>query len=417
MEYSKKAKDINPSLTLAITAKAKELKASGVDVVSFGAGEPDFNTPKHIINAAIIAMEEGKTKYTPTSGVIELRKAICDKFRRDNNLIYNPNQIIVSTGAKQCLANVFMAILNPGDEVIIPVPYWVSYPELVRLADGVPVYVDAKKEDSYKYTIDSLKKVVSSKTKAIILNSPNNPTGTIYSEEELRIITEFAKKHNLIIISDEIYEKLIYDGMKHTSIASISEDSYNRTIVINGLSKSYAMTGWRVGYAAANEKIIKLMTSIQSHVTSNVNSIAQYAAVEALNGPEEELQKMIVQFESRRNYMVDRIKKIEGLTLIEPKGAFYVMINLDNYLNKSFNEKAINNSLDFANAILEEEKVAVIPGIAFGLDNYIRLSYATSKELIEEGLNRIEIFKENLLNICAVVLLCMVQYKMKTLIY
>lgn len=392
MEYSKKAKDINPSLTLAITAKAKELKASGVDVVSFGAGEPDFNTPKHIINAAIIAMEEGKTKYTPTSGVIELRKAICDKFRRDNNLIYNPNQIIVSTGAKQCLANVFMAILNPGDEVIIPVPYWVSYPELVRLADGVPVYVDAKKEDSYKYTIDSLKKVVSSKTKAIILNSPNNPTGTIYSEEELRIITEFAKKHNLIIISDEIYEKLIYDGMKHTSIASISEDSYNRTIVINGLSKSYAMTGWRVGYAAANEKIIKLMTSIQSHVTSNVNSIAQYAAVEALNGPEEELQKMIVQFESRRNYMVDRIKKIEGLTLIEPKGAFYVMINLDNYLNKSFNEKAINNSLDFANAILEEEKVAVIPGIAFGLDNYIRLSYATSKELIEEGLNRIERF-------------------------
>ena len=392
MEYSKKAKDINPSLTLAITAKAKELKASGVDVVSFGAGEPDFNTPKHIINAAIIAMEEGKTKYTPTSGVIELRKAICDKFRRDNNLIYNPNQIIVSTGAKQCLANVFMAILNPGDEVIIPVPYWVSYPELVRLADGVPVYVDAKKEDSYKYTIDSLKKVVSSKTKAIILNSPNNPTGTIYSEEELRSIAEFAKKHDLIIISDEIYEKLIYDGMKHTSIASISEDSYNRTIVINGLSKSYAMTGWRVGYAAANEEIIKLMTSIQSHVTSNVNSIAQYAAVEALNGPEEELQKMIVQFESRRNYMVDRIKKIEGLTLIEPKGAFYVMINLDNYLNKSFNEKAINNSLDFANAILEEEKVAVIPGIAFGLDNYIRLSYATSKELIEEGLNRIERF-------------------------
>nr|WP_304358305.1 pyridoxal phosphate-dependent aminotransferase [Clostridium paraputrificum] len=396
MNYSKKAMNITPSITLAITAKAKELKGAGVDVVSFGAGEPDFNTPKNIMDAAIKSMEEGKTKYTPTSGIIELREAICKKLKEDNNLSYNSNQIIVSTGAKQCLADAFMAILNLGDEVIVPIPYWVSYPELIKLADGVPVFVEGKEENDYKYTLESLNKVVNDNTKAIIINSPNNPTGTVYSIDELKEIAEFAQKHDLIIISDEIYEKLIYDGKKHVSVASLSEDAYNRTIVINGFSKSYAMTGWRLGYAAGNAEVIKLMTSVQSHVTSNTNSIAQYAGVEALNGPKDEIEKMVKKFEERRNLMIDRIKSITGLSIIRPEGAFYVMINLENYLGKSINENVINNSVDFSRELLEHEKVAVIPGSAFGLDKYIRLSYATSEELILKGLDRIESFLNKL---------------------
>jgi aspartate aminotransferase len=396
MEYSRKAKNINPSITLAITAKAKALKAEGVDVVSFGAGEPDFNTPKNIIDAAIRAMEEGKTKYTPTAGIIELREAICNKLEKDNNLKYNPNQIIVSTGAKQCLADVFMAILNPGDEVIVPTPYWVSYPELIKLADGTPVFVEANEKAGYKYTIEDLEKVVTDKTKALVLNSPNNPTGTIYQKEELEVIAEFAKKHDILIISDEMYEKLIYDGEKHISIASLSQDAYERTVVINGVSKAYAMTGWRIGYAAAKEEIIKLMVSVQSHVTSNPNSIAQYASVEALNGPTDELVKMIAEFDNRRKFMVKRIGEMEGLDIIYPKGAFYLMINVSSVYGKAINGKTINSSLDFSAELLEEEKVAVIPGAAFGLDKFIRLSYATAQKDIEEGLNRIENFIKKL---------------------
>lgn len=396
MRLSEKAMGINPSITLAITAKAKELKEAGIDVVSFGAGEPDFNTPENIINAAIKAMQDGKTKYTATSGVLELREAICDKFEKDNMLKYSPNQIIVSTGAKQSLSNVFMAILNHGDEVIIPVPYWVSYPELVKLAGGKPVYVQTGEECNYKYTIEALDKVVTDKTKAILLNSPNNPTGTIYSKEELSKIADFAKKHDLIIVSDEIYEKLIYDNEKHISIASISEDAFNRTIVINGLSKSYAMTGWRIGYAAAPVEITKLMVSIQSHMTSNTNSITQYAAIEALTSTQDNIDKMIVEFEKRRNFMVQKINKIGGLSIIKPNGAFYVMINIEKFFNKELNGKKITNSLDFSEILLEEDKVAVIPGAAFGLDNYIRVSYATSMELIEKGLSRIEEFLNKL---------------------
>lgn len=396
MNLSKKAQSIEPSITLEITAKAKELKEAGIDVISFGAGEPDFNTPKNIIDAAIRAMEEGKTKYTATSGIIELREAICGKFKEDNNLIYKPQQIVVSTGAKQSLANAFMAILNPGDEVIIPTPYWVSYPELVALADGKSVYVDTGVENSYKYTINALEAVVTEKTKAILLNSPNNPTGTIYNREELVQIAEFAKKHNIIIISDEIYEKLIYDNEKHISIASLSEDAYNRTIVINGLSKSYAMTGWRVGYSASSVEIAKLMTSIQSHVTSNVNSITQYAAVEALTGGVEEINKMIVEFSNRRTYMMERLEVIKDFAIIKPKGAFYVMINISKYFGKEVSGRKINNSLEFAKELLEQEKVAVIPGIGFGLEGYIRLSYATSMKNIEVGIDRIERFVESL---------------------
>ena len=390
MDLSNKAMKINPSITLEITAKAKELKESGVDVVSFGAGEPDFNTPENIIEAAIKAMKDGKTKYTPTSGILDLRKSICDKFKKDNELNYDTDQIVVSTGAKQSLANTFLAILNEGDEVIIPTPYWVSYPELVKLAGGVPVFINTNKENDYKYSVKELRNLITSKTKAILVNSPNNPTGSIYTREELTEIAELAKEYDLIIISDEIYEKLIYDNEKYISIASISKDSYERTIVINGLSKAYAMTGWRIGYSASSKEIAKLMSSVQSHVTSNINSISQYAAIEALNGPQDSIKIMIKEFEKRRNYMIDRINKIHGLSIIRPKGAFYIMVCIENYFGKKINGEIINSSLDFSKSLLNEENVAVIPGIAFGLDNYIRLSYATSMEIIEEGLNRLE---------------------------
>lgn len=392
MNLSKKAGNISPSITLSITAKANELKALGVDVVSFGAGEPDFNTPQNIINAAIKAMQDGKTKYTPAGGILELKKTICKKFKEDNGLDYTTDQITISTGAKQCLANVFMAILNPGDEILIPIPYWVSYPELVKLADGVPVFVETLKENNYKYTIEDLEKAVSDKTKAILINSPNNPTGTIYNREELIEIAEFAKKHDLLIISDEIYEKLIYDGEKHISIASLSEDAFERTVVINGVSKTYAMTGWRLGYMAASKEITKLMTSIQSHMTSNVNTIAQYAAIEALNGPIEDLNTMVKEFERRRNFMVDRLSKIDGVSIIKPSGAFYIMVNISSYFNTTFKGEEIKNSLDFSRVLLDEEKVAVIPGAGFGLDEYIRLSYATSMDIIETGIDRIAMF-------------------------
>ncbi|MBQ5696068.1 MAG: pyridoxal phosphate-dependent aminotransferase [Clostridium sp.] len=396
MELSKKAQSIESSVTLAITAKAKELKESGVDIVSFSAGEPDFNTPKNIIDAAIKAMENGNTKYTNTNGVISLREAICKKFKDDNGLVYNPSQIVVSTGAKQSIANALLAILNPGDEVIIPTPYWVSYPELVALADGKAVFVEGHEEYSYKFTKENLEKVVTSKTKAIILNTPNNPTGAVYSRSELVEIAEFAEKYNLIIISDEIYEKLIYGEKKHISIASISQDAYERTIVINGLSKSYAMTGWRLGYCGASEKIARLMTNIQSHMTSNVCSITQYAAIEALSGPQDKVNEMIIEFEKRRDYMVETLKNIKKFSIIEPEGAFYIMINIDKCLGKEINGQKIENSMDFSSKLLEYEKVAVIPGKAFGLDNYIRVSYATSMELIEKGLKRINKFIDKL---------------------
>lgn len=386
---SKKAEKISPSVTLTITAKANEMKKEGIDVIGFGAGEPDFNTPENIQNAAIKAMKEGYTKYTPVSGIAELKNAILNKFKEENNLIYKSSQIIVSTGAKQCIANLFMAILNPEDEVLISTPYWVSYPELVKLADGVPVFVDCKEENDYKYSIDELEKKVSSKTKAIIISSPNNPTGSIYSRQELMDIAEFCKKHNLIILSDEIYEKLIYGQNKHISIASLNEDAYNRTIVINGVSKTYAMTGWRIGYAAGPENIIKLMNNIQSHMTSNPNSIAQYATLEALNGKQEFINSMVEEFEKRRNYMVDKINSIEGIKCIEPKGAFYVFADISKLIGNKLNGEEIKNSVHFSEKLLKEYKVAVVPGLAFGLENHIRLSYATSMENIKIGLDRI----------------------------
>ncbi|AKN29491.1 aspartate aminotransferase [Clostridium carboxidivorans P7] len=392
MILSKKAQQIQPSITLAITAKAKKMKSEGIDVIGFGAGEPDFNTPENIQNAAIQAIKQGFTKYTAASGITELKEAIANKFYKDNGLKYNASQIIISTGAKQCLANAFSATLNPGDEVIIPIPYWVSYPELVKLADGVPVFVETSEANNFKYDIKDLEKAITDKTKIILVNSPNNPTGTVYTKEELIAIAQLAKKHDLIILSDEIYEKLIYGDEKHISIGSLSEDAYNRTITINGVSKTYSMTGWRIGYAAANEEIIKLMSSLQSHTTANPNSIAQYASVEALNSDEVQIEKMVKEFKSRRDYMVKKINEIENLSCTEPKGAFYVMMNISKTFGKKSNGCEVKDSLTFSQALLEKEKVAVIPGIGFGMDNYVRLSYATSMDNIKAGLDRIEKF-------------------------
>lgn len=392
MIYSQKAEKIAPSLTLAITAKAKQLKKEGIDVIGFGAGEPDFDTPENIEEAAIDAIKKGYTRYTPASGINELKEAIVKKFKRDNSLNYKASNIMISTGAKQCLSNIFQAILNPGDEVIVPVPYWVSYPELIKLSDGVPVYAKCEESNNFKYTREILEESITPKTKAIIINSPNNPLGTVYSKEELTMIAEFAHQHDILIISDEIYEKLIYGDKKHISIASISNDAFERTIVINGVSKSYAMTGWRIGYTAADEKLIKIMSNIQSHTTSNPNSIAQYASVEALNGEQKSLEVMVNEFAKRRNYMVDKINSIRSLSCIKPEGAFYVMVNISKLFNKKINNQIITDSLSFSNLLLEHEKVAVIPGIAFGVDNYIRLSYATSMDNIINGLSRIEKF-------------------------
>lgn len=396
MELSKKAKQIAPSTTLAITAKAKKMKSEGINVISFGAGEPDFDTPQYIKDAAIDAINKGLTRYTPASGIMELKEAICDKLRNENGLEYTPAEIVISNGAKHSIYNALMAICNPGDEVIIPIPYWVSYPELVKLVDAVPVFIHTDEKNQFKIDIDELRNKITTKTKAIILNSPSNPTGTVYTEDELFKIAEIAVENDLIVISDEIYEKLIYDGYKHISIASLNEDIKQRTIVINGMSKAYAMTGWRIGYTASNREIAALMANIQSHATSNPNTIAQYASVEALRGNQEEIEIMRKEFEIRRNFMVDRINKISGLSCVKPVGAFYVMINISNIKGKVFNGNKILTSLDFANLLLEEEKVAVIPGDAFGDDNYIRLSFATSLEQIKEGLDRIDSFVQKI---------------------
>ena len=392
MNLSKKAMNMEPSMTLALTAKAGELKAQGVDVISFGVGEPDFNTPQNIIDAAILAMNQGKTKYTAVSGITELKEAIVKKFYNDNGLNYKIENIIVSTGGKQCLFNVFAAILNVGDEVLIPRPYWVSYPELVKLNDGIPVFVETNEEDDFKINFKNLEKSITNKTKAIVVNSPNNPTGSIYSKKELMEIADFAKKYDLYIISDEMYEKLTYGDNKHISIASLNEDAFNRTIVVNGLSKAYAMTGWRVGYAAGKKEIINLMNNIQSHTTSNVNSIAQYASLEALTGQQEEMKIMQNEFDRRRKVMMKLLDDISDVSYIEPKGAFYILVNIEKILKKF----KISGSSEFCEKLLDRENVVAIPGIAFGEDNYIRLSYATSMDNIERGLNRISNFIKNL---------------------
>ncbi len=390
---SKKGLEISPSITLEITAKAKAMKTQGIDVIGFGAGEPDFNTPENIRKEGIRAIEEGLTRYTPASGIIELKEAVCRKLKKDNNLTYNTDNIIISSGAKHAIFNALMAIINPGDEVIVGIPYWVSYPELIKISGGIPVYIKTKEKNDFKFSISDLNKVLTNKTKALILNSPSNPTGAIYSENELKEIASWAINNNIFIISDEIYEKLVYDD-KHISIASLNEDIKNLTIVINGMSKAYAMTGWRIGFAAAHEEIIKVMSNIQSHTTSNPCSISQYASVVGLIGDQSSVEEMKKQFEKRRNYMVETINSIRGLSCKKPKGAFYIMVNITQLKGKTIKEMKINNSLDFAKVLLDECKVAVVPGIGFGDDDYIRLSYATSMDNIKEGLKRIKDFVE-----------------------
>ena len=389
-DLSKRALGISPSLTLEITDKAQKMKKSGIDIIGFGAGEPDFDTPKNIQNAGIKAIETGKTRYTAASGIPELKSAICEKLKKDNDLDYENANILVSSGAKHSIFNAFYAILNPGDEVIVPVPYWVSYPEFIKVVGGTPVLVKTKEDNAFKYTKECLEKAITKNTKAIILNSPSNPTGTVYSKSELEMIADIAVKNNIFVLSDEIYEKLVYDGEKHISIASLNDDIKKLTIVINGMSKAYAMTGWRLGYAAADKEIIKVMSNVQSHTTSNASSIAQYASVEALNGDQSKIAQMIEEFDKRRVYMSDRMSKINYLSCRKPKGAFYVMANISEAIGKTIKGREIKDSLDFTSLLLEEAKVAVVPGIAFGDDNYVRLSYATSMENIKKGLDRIE---------------------------
>ena len=387
MKLSKRALSINPSMTLSITAKAKEMKKQGLDVVSFGAGEPDFDTMPHIKEAAKKAIDEGFTKYTASSGIIELKEAICAKFRRDNWLDYEPKNIIVSTGAKQSLFNMVMVLVDPGDEVIIPIPYWVSYEEMVKVAEGKCVFL---KTNNFKINFQDLEKAITPKTKMLILCSPSNPTGVVYDEKELKQISSFCLKHNIYILSDEIYEKLIY-GKKHISIASVNEKIKKFVIVVNGVSKSYAMTGWRIGYAAAEEEIVKAATRLQDHTTSNPTSISQKAALAAINGPEDHIAKMVYEYKKRRDFMVDRLNRIEGITASRPDGAFYVFANVSKFYSGE-----IKGSMDFCKKLLEDAYVAVVPGIAFGDDRYVRLSFATGMDHIKRGLERMEKFCEKI---------------------
>ncbi|RMG69416.1 MAG: pyridoxal phosphate-dependent aminotransferase [Nitrospirae bacterium] len=386
---SERAKRVKPSPTLQMDAKAKEMKAQGIDVLSFSVGEPDFDTPEHIKEAAIRAMREGKTKYTPVGGIPELKEAIIAKLKRDNGLDYKPEEIIVSCGAKHSLYNIAQAILSPGDEVIIPSPYWVSYPAQVLLNDGEPIIVETTEDEGFVLNPEALKEKITPKTKAIMLNYPSNPTGLTYSEEALKRIAEIALEHNLYIISDEIYEKLLYDGLKHISIASLSEEVKQKTLLVNGLSKAYSMTGWRIGYTAGPQDVIKAMTKIQSQSTSNPTSIAQWAAVEALNGPQEFLDEMVREFDQRRKILVDGLNKLEGISCRMPTGAFYAFPNVKGVLGKRAGDLEITDSSTLALYLLEQAKVAAVPGSAFGAEGYIRISYATSRENITEGLNRI----------------------------
>ncbi|MGM0445962.1 MAG: pyridoxal phosphate-dependent aminotransferase [Bacillota bacterium] len=396
MELSKRAKKISASLTLAISAKANKLKADGEDVVSFGAGEPDFDTPGYICEAAREALEIGFTRYTAASGYDNLKEAVVQKLKRDNNLDYNKDQVIVSNGAKHSLFNTFQAILNPGDEVIIPVPYWLTYPETVKMGGGTPVFIETEEKEDFKINIDKLKNMIKENTKALILNSPSNPTGSIYTKEELEEIAEVAVDNEIIVVSDEIYEKIVYDGKEHVSIASLNDEIKKLTVVINGVSKAYAMTGWRIGYAAGPKEIIEVMSNIQSHATSNPNSIAQYASNKALRGDHSFMEVRKNKFSERRDYMYEKINSFDELSCLKPGGAFYIMMNISEVIGKKIDGNKIEDSFSFADNLLEYKNVAVIPGVAFGADDYIRLSYANSLENIKKGLKRIEEFIKEL---------------------
>ena len=378
---SERIKKVSPSSTLAITAKAKKLKSEGRDILNFAAGEPDFDTPDFIKNAAIEAIKAGFTKYTPTTGTQDLKKAIVAKFKKDNSLIFTPEQIVVSCGAKHSIYNILLALISKGDEVLIPLPYWVSYPEMVYLCEGTPRFINTLPENNFKITAKQLEKSITPKTKLIILNSPSNPTGCVYNLDELTEIAKICVAKKIFVVADEIYEKIIFDNLKHISIAGLGKDIYDLTITVNGLSKSFSMTGWRIGYLGGALDIVEAISRIQDHSTSNPNSIAQKASVAALNAPDDFSKNMCQEFQKRRDYCLERLKKINELTEVIPQGAFYIFCDIS---------KTGLDSLTFANRLLEEASVAVIPGAGFGRDDYVRISFATSIEQIGKGMDRIE---------------------------
>ncbi len=397
MQLTKRALNVKPSATLAINAKAKEMRANGINVINFGAGEPDFPTPAYIREKAIEFTKQGNILYTPASGTLEIKKAIQDKFKKDNNLEYKTSQIIVSNGAKHSIHNVCQALLEEGDEAIIPAPYWVSYPELVKLSGATPKFIFGKEENGFKITPEQLEEAITEKTKLFILNSPSNPTGSMYTKEELEGLAKVIEKYDqLAVLSDEIYEKLVFDGNKHVSIASVSEKMKEKTIVINGVSKAFSMTGWRIGYAAGDEQVIKAMSSIQSHATSNPNTIAQVATVAALEGEGEDLTMMVKAFDERRKYIVKRLNDMKYISCVMPKGAFYVMPNISKLKKCVYEGKEIGSSTELCRILLESAKIACVPGIEFGGDDFIRLSYATSLENIKEGMDNLEAFVNTL---------------------
>ncbi len=396
LTISHRCLNIAPSLPLQIDTRAKDMAASGLDVIGFGAGEPDFPTPKHICDAAKDAMDRGMTRYTAVAGTMELRMAITRKMERDHGLTYSPQEILVGNGAKHCLFTIFQAILDPGDEVLIPTPCWVSYPELVRMAGGVPIFVPTDEANRFIPSNHDIASRITRRTKAIIITSPSNPNGSVWSREQLQFVGGLAATHPFYIVSDEIYEKLLYDGRKHLSIAQLGEQIKDHTFIVNGVSKSYAMTGWRIGYCAAPRQEIAAMTAFQSQATSNANSIAQHAAAVALDGDQSCVEEMRVQFQKRRDLMVDRVNSIEGISCLKPEGAFYIMMNIRNIIGRRYNGRRLEDSMDFAELLLAEKHVAVVPGIAFEAEGFCRLSYATGEERIEEGLNRIEAFIKGL---------------------
>lgn len=390
MSISKRVNLIGPSPTLAITAKAKQMKQEGIDVIGFGAGEPDFDTPIHIKEAAKKAIDSGFTKYTPASGIKELKEAICKKFKNDNNLDCSPGEILVSCGAKHSIFNAILTLCDEGNEVILPSPYWVSYPEMIKVAGAKPTILKTTQENNFKITPQQLQEAITSKTKLLILNSPANPTGMVYTKDELQLLSNILVEAGIYCISDEIYEKIIYDGQEHISIASLGPPIKRLTIVVNGVSKSYSMTGWRIGYAAGPKEIIQAMSNLQSHSTSNPTSISQKAALAALEGPQEPLFNMVAEFIKRRDHMVERLNSINGISCLKPQGAFYVFPDVSQIIGKTFKGEIIKDSVFLAKILLDEANVAVVPGSAFGTDEYLRLSYATFMKNISRGLERIE---------------------------
>jgi len=394
MKLSKLGLGVQESATLAISGRAKALKEQGRDIVNFGVGEPDFDTPAHICQAAKEAIDNGCTRYTAATGTAELKKAICAELARERDLYYTPEEIVVSNGAKHSIYNAMLALLDPGDEIILPTPCWVSYPEMAKMCGAVPVFVEGSEESGFRAPIADIEAAITTKTKCVLINNPSNPTGAMYTRDELVQLAEVARKHDISIISDEIYDKLVYDGRKVVSIASLSEDARERTIVINGASKTYAMTGWRIGWAAAPRACTKVMGNIQSQATSNPNSVAQYAVTAALNGPDDAMRAMAAEFEKRRNRMVEMINSGEYISARKPEGAFYVFANIKPLIGKRIDGKEITDSVTFAMMLLEAEGVAVVPGAPFGAEGYIRLSYALSMANIEKGVERLLAFAQ-----------------------